>query len=110
MRSYIFLFVVTGSLAVTFKILGERSESFLAGLVAMVPLKVVIAWWVLSSAGGASALRDSIPGMAAGLVGILAYLATGWILAPRIDPRATIAAAVAVWLAVAYSLNRFLNP
>ncbi|MEL6431391.1 MAG: GlpM family protein [Planctomycetota bacterium] len=104
MWSYVILFVSTGSLAVAFKVLGERSDSALAGLVAMVPLKIVVAWWVLSSVGGADALRASIPGMAKGLVAIVAYLATGWLLAHRASPAVTIGAATLAWTAVAYAL------
>lgn len=104
MWSYAILFVTTGSLAVAFKVLGERSDSALAGLVAMVPLKIVVAWWVLSSVGGADALRASIPGMGKGLVAILAYLATGWLLADRTSPAVTIGAALLAWFTVAFAL------
>lgn len=105
MRSYVTLFLTTGTLAVLFKLLGERSESRLAGLVATAPLKIMIAWWVLGSIGGAAALRDSIPGMAIGMSAMVLLLATGWVLAPRVGVHWTMAAGFLVWFGASLALH-----
>jgi len=105
MRSYVTLFLTTGALAVLFKLLGERSESRLAGLVATAPLKILIAWWVLGSVGGAAALRGSIPGMAIGLTAIVLLLVTGWVVSARVGVAWTIAAGSLVWLGASLAMH-----
>lgn len=110
MRSYVTLFLTTGTLAVLFKVLGERSESQLAGLVATAPLKIMIAWWVLGSVGGAAALRDSIPGMAIGLTAMVLLLAAGWLLSPRLGVAWTMAAGFAVWFGASLALHLATAP
>lgn len=105
MRSYVLLFLTTGTLAVLIRWFGEHSEARLAGLIAMVPLKIVIAWWILGSVGGTAAVRESIPGMAVGLVAVGAYMGAGWLVAGRVGVEATILTGLAAWMSVALLLR-----
>lgn len=84
--SYALLFLITGSTAVVIRWLGENSKSRLAGLVATVPVKILIAWFILNSTGGTGAVRDSIPGMAIGLTAMAVLLGAAWFASARFNP------------------------
>lgn len=106
MNSYLLVFVTTGLIAVAIKYVGDHAGSRLAGLVAMVPLKIVIAWALLGSSGGPEAIRAAIPGMATGLIALVVLLTATWFLAARFDVVPTIVLGYLVWLGAAWGLHQ----
>ncbi|MEE2940799.1 MAG: GlpM family protein [Planctomycetota bacterium] len=94
---YLTVFVVTGTIAVVIKLLGEHAESRLAGIVAMVPMKILIAWVLLDRAGGSAAVREGTEGMAIGLVAFAALLATAWWASGRYALGGVMATSLTVW-------------
>ena len=108
MQSYILVFVTTGLFAVAFKYLGDHSASRLAGLVAMMPLKILTAWAIIGSAKGGEGIRETIGGMVVGLVAMVVLLAIGWLVAPRIGTLWTVTGGAALWLATALAVNALI--
>lgn len=95
---YAVIFVGTGLVAVVIKALGDLGEGRLAGIVAMLPVKILAAWVILGVGLGSAAIRDSVVGMFVGLIAIAGMLAAGWLAAGRLGPLPSIIIGVAVWL------------
>lgn len=102
---YIAVFVLTGTIAVVIKLLGEHAESRLAGIVAMVPMKILIAWVLLDRAGGSDAVRQGTEGMAVGLVAFAVLLATAWWAAGRFALGGVMATSLAAWALTVVALG-----
>lgn len=102
---YITVFVVTGTIAVVIKLLGEHAESRLAGIVAMVPMKILIAWVLLDRAGGSAAVREGTEGMAIGLVAFAALLATAWWASGRYALGGVMATSLTAWAVTVAALG-----
>ena len=94
---YLTVFVVTGTIAVVIKLLGEHAESRLAGIVAMVPMKILIAWILLDRAGGSAAVREGTEGMAIGLVAFAVLIATAWWASGRYALGGVMATSLTAW-------------
>ena len=94
---YITVFVATGTIAVVIKLLGEHAESRLAGIVAMVPMKILIAWVLLDRAGGSTAVREGTEGMAIGLMAFAVLLATAWWASGRYALGGVMATSLTAW-------------
>lgn len=104
---YITVFVVTGTIAVVIKLLGEHAASRLAGIVAMVPMKILIAWVLLDRAGGSTAVREGTEGMAIGLVAFAALLATAWWASGRYALGGVMATSLTAWALTVAALGHF---
>ena len=104
---YITVFVVTGTIAVVIKLLGEHAESRLAGIVAMVPMKILIAWVLLDRAGGSTAVREGTEGMAIGLVAFAVLLATAWWASGRYALGGVMATSLTAWALTVAALGHF---
>ena len=68
---YAVVFLGTGLVAVAVKALGDANESRLAGVVAMLPIKILATWLILGGVMGSRGIHDSTSGMLAGLVAIV---------------------------------------
>ena len=106
---YITVFVVTGTIAVVIKLLGEHAESRLAGIVAMVPMKILIAWVLLDRAGGSAAVREGTEGMAIGLLAFAVLLATAWWASGRYALGGVMATSLTAWALTVAALGHFMG-
>lgn len=104
---YALVFVITGSIAVAIKVLGEHAESRVAGIVAMVPIKILIAWVLLAGDGGGAAVRQGTEGMFVGLAAMVALLGTAWWAAGRFGIAGVLALSLVAWAAVVVALGRW---
>lgn len=102
---YVLVFVITGSIAVAIKLLGEHAESRLAGIVAMVPIKILIAWVLLHQAGGSAAVREGTEGMAIGFAAMAALLGAAWWASGRFALTGVLLCALTAWTLVVVGLS-----
>lgn len=102
---YIAVFVLTGTIAVVIKVLGEHAESRLAGIVAMVPMKILIAWVLLDRAGGSEAVRQGTEGMAIGLLAFAVLLGTAWWASGRYALGGVMATSLTAWVLTVVALG-----
>ncbi|MCA9752710.1 MAG: hypothetical protein KC591_11000 [Gemmatimonadetes bacterium] len=97
---YGLVFVGTGTVALAVKILGDASQSRLAGVVAMLPIKILATFLIVGSLLGSRGLQDATSGMLAGLLSIAALIVSVRVASARWGAGASVAVGMAVWLVV----------
>ena len=102
---YVLLFVITGLTAVAVKWLGSLDRFYASGLVAMVPVKTLIAFAILYRQAGGEGIREALPGAWAGALALLALLGSTWWLLRHVHPVLTIVVSAAVWVAAVLLLR-----
>ena len=94
---YAVVFLGTGLVAVAVKALGDASQSRLAGVVAMLPIKILATWLILGGVLGSRGIHDSTTGMLAGLVAIVTIILATRFASLRLGPAAAVAVGVVAW-------------
>lgn len=102
---YAVVFVFAGTVAVLIKIASEAGESRVAGLISMMPMKLLIAWAIIGAAAGSRGIADSTSGMFMGLAALLIAIGAVRILSRSLEPGALILSGVGVWLTAALVLE-----
>lgn len=85
-----------------------RRGTVLPGILPLFPSLGLISLWLVGARGDAGGLRQACVAGARTIPAYLVYLAVCWWLAPRMDFRLALLAALAAWLAVALAI--FLVP
>ena len=96
---YLAVFVSAGLLAVLIRYASELGENRVAGIIAMVPMKILIAWFIVGRAGGPVAIVQSTTGMFLGMIALCLCILAVRLLAPVVGFVWTIPLALSVWLA-----------
>ncbi len=102
---YAIIFVLSGAVAVGIKLAGEMEENRLAGLIATVPMKLIIAWLIVGAAAGSQGIADSTTGMLLGVAALLVAIAVVRGLGAQLAPLPLIASGLAAWLITALTLE-----
>jgi uncharacterized membrane protein (GlpM family) len=106
---YLLVFTITGLSAVAIKYLGGVDRSFWAGIVAMIPIKTLIAFVILNSQAGPGGIRAAMPGMWAGAIALVLMLTTmAWTL-ERFQPATAITLSMTVWIAAVMTYRYFVG-
>lgn len=98
---YAVVFVGAGTIAVGIKATSELGQTRVAGLVAMVPMKIIIAWLIVGAAAGSRGIADSTNGMLMGLGAILVSFLAVKFGAAYLSPGPLICLGLAAWFATA---------
>lgn len=85
-----------------------KRGTVLPGILPLFPSLGLIALWLVGSRGDPAGLRQACVAGAKTIPAYLVYLAVAWLLAPRVDFRVALLAALGAWLAVALAI--FLLP
>lgn len=85
-----------------------RRGTVLPGILPLFPSLGLISLWLVGARGDAAGLRQACAAGVKTIPAYLVYLAVCWWLAPRVDFRLALLAALAAWLAVALAI--FLLP
>lgn len=104
---YVAIFLGTGLVAVAIKALGDLGEGRLAGIVAMLPVKILTAWVILGLGLGAAGIKDSVTGMLFGLLAIGGMLVAVRIAVETLKPLPSVVIGVAVWVVL---IGTFMIP
>ena len=102
---YAIIFVLSGTVAVVIKMASELEESRVAGLVAMVPMKILIAWTIIGAAAGSRGIASSTSGMFMGLAALLIAIASVRWLSAHLAPTPLICSGLGVWCFAAATLE-----
>ena len=102
---YAIIFVFAGTVSVLVKMASELEESRVAGLVAMMPMKLLIAWGIIGAAAGSRGIADSTSGMFMGLAALLVAIGAVRLLSTHLQPGALILSGLTVWLGAALLLE-----
>lgn len=102
---YAVIFVLSGAVAVSIKIASELEGSRVAGLVATVPMKILIAWTIIGAAAGSRGIASSTSGMFMGLAALLIAIAAVRWLSVFLAPTPLIASGLGVWCVAALALE-----
>jgi uncharacterized membrane protein (GlpM family) len=94
---YAVVFLGAGGIAVAIKYASELGEHRVAGVVAMVPMKILIAWAIVGAAGGSVAIQQSTTGMFGGLVALVVCIGAVRFAAPHCSPVGLIFLALGAW-------------
>lgn len=105
---YAVIFVLSGLVAVLVKLAADMEENRIAGLVATMPTKILIAWTIVGAAAGSRGIAQSTSGMFMGLAALLAAILAVRVLSAHLAPTALIASGLGVWLATATLLEWLL--
>ena len=97
---YFLVFVITGLTAVAIKAFGQADKHFWAGVVAMVPVKTVIAFALLYRDSGTQGIQDALPGLWAGALALIVLLASLWWLLQRLPAGPAVALSLVAWVGV----------
>ena len=101
----LFVFTITGLSAVAIKYLGHLDRSFWAGIVAMIPVKTLVAFAILYGQSGSAGIRAAMPGLWAGAFALVLMLASmAWAL-HHLRPGVAIALSMAVWIAAVFAFR-----
>jgi membrane protein GlpM len=85
-----------------------KRGTILPGILPLFPSLGLISLWLVGSRGSAAGLRQACVAGAKTIPAYLVYLAVCWWLAPRVDFRLALLAALGAWLVVALAI--FLVP
>ena len=96
---YTLVFVGAGLLAVLIRYASEVGQNRVAGIIAMVPMKILIAWFIVGRAGGSAAIVQSTTGMFLGMIALCLCILAVRLLAPVVGFGWTIPLALTTWLA-----------
>ncbi|MEO0652890.1 MAG: hypothetical protein AAFZ65_19605 [Planctomycetota bacterium] len=102
---YGIVFVGAGTLSVLIKAASELDQNRLAGLISMVPMKILIAWAIVGAAAGAKGIAESTTGMFFGLGALLITIAAVRLASASLSPGALIGLSLAVWLVCAVAIE-----
>ncbi len=102
---YAVVFVLSGLVAVVIKMATELEESRVAGLVSMVPMKILIAWTIIGAAAGSRGIADSTSGMFMGLMALLVAIGAVRLLSDALAPTALILSGLGAWFVAAIALE-----
>lgn len=102
---YAAIFLFAGSVAVFIKMASEMEGSRVAGLVAMMPMKLLIAWAIIGAAAGSPGIADSTSGMFMGLAALFIAIGAVRYLSAHLQPGALILSGLGVWLGTALLLE-----
>jgi uncharacterized membrane protein (GlpM family) len=94
---YAVVFLGAGGIAVAIKYASELGENRVAGVVSMVPMKILIAWAIVGAAGGSVAIQQSTTGMFGGLVALVVCIGAVRFAAPYVSPVGLILLALGAW-------------
>lgn len=98
---YGIVFVGAGLIAVAIKAASELDQNRLAGIISMVPMKIVVAWAIVGAASGSRGIAQSTNGMFLGLIALVASMLFVRVFAERFGSATLIFSALGVWLVVA---------
>ena len=99
---------IVGGLMTALIAWAARRGTVLPGILPLFPSLGLISLWLVGSRGDAAGFRQACVAGAKTIPAYLAYLAVCWILAPRMDFRLALLAALGAWLVVALAI--FLLP
>ena len=102
---YAVVFVGAGTLAVLIKAASELDQNRLAGLISMVPMKILIAWTIIGAATGSRGIAESTTGMLLGLGALLVTLVAVRAAASHLAPGSLILLSLGVWLVCAVAIE-----
>ncbi len=102
---YALVFVGGGALALVVRAAADLGGNRIAGLAAMMPIKIVVAWSVVGATAGSLGITQSTSGMLVGLAALLLMLVTVRWVGDALGPAALIGLAVSVWLAASIGLE-----
>ena len=102
---YVLVFAGAGLLAVLIRFASELGEHRVAGIVAMVPMKILIAWYIVGRADGTAAIVQSTTGMFLGMIALCLCILAVRLLAPTVGFGWTIPLALAVWLVAVLTIE-----
>lgn len=102
---YAVVFFGAGGIAVAIKYASELGENRVAGVVSMVPMKILIAWAIVGAAGGSVAIRESTTGMFGGLLALVVCIGAVRLAAGQLSPVGLILLALGAWGATVAALE-----
>jgi uncharacterized membrane protein (GlpM family) len=85
-----------------------KRGTVLPGILPLFPSLGLISLWLVGARGDAAGFRQACAAGAKTIPAYLVYLAVAWVLAPRVDFRLALLAALGAWLVVALAI--FLLP
>jgi membrane protein GlpM len=99
---------IAGGLMTALIAWAARRGTVLPGILPLFPSLGLISLWLVGSRGDAAGFRQACVAGAKTIPAYLVYLAVCWFLAPRMDFRLALLAALGAWLVVALAI--FLVP
>ncbi len=102
---YAVVFLGAGTIAIAIKAASELDQNRLAGIISMVPMKIVIAWAIVGAASGSRGIAQSTNGMFLGLIALVAAMLFVRVMAERFSAPALIVMSLGVWLTTATAIE-----